>query len=381
VLILDACRDNPLARNLARSMGTRAAAIGKGLAAQESGAGTLISYSTQPGNVALDGTGRNSPFATALLKHLPGEGRGLTATLINVRNDVMAATAKRQVPWEHSALTNELVLAKAAETGEGNKRQAQAKDNSQEKTDTGKIEQERDAGQKTAAVPQDASPPPNVIFRDGFDGDALGAQWTVRNEDKSGYVVENGAMLLVTSRNAGYSDPPTVLSAPNALHLSGVALTGDWDFAVQFKPDFSRVGAALVQIGLVDGKTIPIRANFDLETCSEGHKLRLVLVTGGAQETTTEVELATSCSSDRALTKEDFGKLILNLAKVGATMVLHKRGRDYYVTMTGPMGGKTRTQPVTLLRASGVPAVGVRHDSNFGQTIVSLDEVTIMKAQ
>ena len=119
VLFLDACRDNPLTRNLARSMGTRSGAIGKGLAAQESGAGTIISYSTQPGNVALDGTGgRNSPYAGALVKRLPAEGRDLSAVLVNVRNDVMSATAKRQVPWEHSALTNELILAgKAAERG------------------------------------------------------------------------------------------------------------------------------------------------------------------------------------------------------------------------------------------------------------------------
>src|SRR5882757_716525 len=54
VVFLDACRDNPLARNLARSMGTRSASIGRGLAPVESGVGTLISFSTQPGNVALD---------------------------------------------------------------------------------------------------------------------------------------------------------------------------------------------------------------------------------------------------------------------------------------------------------------------------------------
>jgi uncharacterized caspase-like protein len=68
VLFLDACRDNPLARNLARAMGTRSADIGRGLAAVESGVGTLISFSTQPGNVALDGAGRNSPFAGALIR-------------------------------------------------------------------------------------------------------------------------------------------------------------------------------------------------------------------------------------------------------------------------------------------------------------------------
>jgi Caspase domain len=105
ILIMDACRDNPLARNLARALGTRSSQIGRGLAAVESGEGSLISFSTQPGNVALDGTGRNSPFAAALLKHISSPGDDLSAILINVRNDVMKETARRQVPWEHSALT------------------------------------------------------------------------------------------------------------------------------------------------------------------------------------------------------------------------------------------------------------------------------------
>jgi hypothetical protein len=71
----------------------------------ESGEGTLISFSTQPGNVALDGEGRNSPFTHALLQHLAAPGDDISAILINVRNDVMQATERRQVPWEHSAMT------------------------------------------------------------------------------------------------------------------------------------------------------------------------------------------------------------------------------------------------------------------------------------
>ena len=51
------------------------------------------------------GAGRNSPFATAMLKHIVAPGDDLPTILINVRNDVMAATERRQVPWEHSALT------------------------------------------------------------------------------------------------------------------------------------------------------------------------------------------------------------------------------------------------------------------------------------
>ena len=105
ILFLDACRNNPLARNLARALGTRSAEIGRGLAPVESGSGTLISFSTQPGNVALDGAGRNSPFAGSLAKHISESNEDLSALLIGVRNDVIRETQRRQVPWEHSALT------------------------------------------------------------------------------------------------------------------------------------------------------------------------------------------------------------------------------------------------------------------------------------
>ena len=105
VLFLDACRNNPLARSLARAMGTRSTEIGRGLAAVESGVDTLISFSTQPGNVALDGSGRNSPFAGALVRHIANSSDSLSDLLIAVRNDVRKETENKQVPWEHSSLT------------------------------------------------------------------------------------------------------------------------------------------------------------------------------------------------------------------------------------------------------------------------------------
>lgn len=120
IVFLDACRDNPFRGNLARSMGTRSASIGKGLAQVETGVGTFISYSTQPGNVALDGKGRNSPFTAALAKHVREPGRNLTSTMIEVRKDVLAATDGKQVPWDHSALTDEFYFqTTAAKAGEG----------------------------------------------------------------------------------------------------------------------------------------------------------------------------------------------------------------------------------------------------------------------
>ncbi len=117
IVLLDACRDNPLARNLARGMGTRSVQIGQGLAEVKAGVGTLIGFSTQPGNVALDGDGHNSPYAAALVKHMETPGKDVSAVLVAVRNDVLHATDGKQVPWEHTSLTGEVYFRPGSAPG------------------------------------------------------------------------------------------------------------------------------------------------------------------------------------------------------------------------------------------------------------------------
>ncbi len=119
ILFLDACRNNPLARNLARALGTRGSTIGVGLAAAESGVGTLISFSTQPGNVAQDGKGRNSPFTGPLVKRIAAPGQDILTVLTEVRNEVLAATAEKQVPWENHALRSRFYFNPSAEPPPG----------------------------------------------------------------------------------------------------------------------------------------------------------------------------------------------------------------------------------------------------------------------
>jgi tetratricopeptide (TPR) repeat protein len=112
LIFLDACRDNPFVRSLARSMGTRSASVGRGLAAIEGGIGTMIAYSTQPDNVAFDGEGRNSPFTTALLNHIGDRGIEIGMIMRRVRAQVIVATNQKQVPWDHSSLIGEIYLAR-----------------------------------------------------------------------------------------------------------------------------------------------------------------------------------------------------------------------------------------------------------------------------
>ncbi len=99
VVILDACRDNPLAEELARSVkGTRSAGIATGLSEinTSSAAGTLIAFATDPGKTALDGKqGENSPFTTALLKHMETPGISISSVMDHVREDVSGGRPAR----------------------------------------------------------------------------------------------------------------------------------------------------------------------------------------------------------------------------------------------------------------------------------------------
>jgi len=109
IALLDACRDNPLARRFERSAGAkRSAFIGRGLAAPATGSGEiLIGFATAPGEVALDGTGTNSPFTTALLKHIDAKGLDVELMLKRVKRDVFEMTDREQEPWHNSALRQE----------------------------------------------------------------------------------------------------------------------------------------------------------------------------------------------------------------------------------------------------------------------------------
>ena len=117
LIFLDACRNNPLAdviqsqvaagRSMKIDKKAQVESVGQGLAEMQASVGTLIAYATQPGNVAEDGTGMNSPFTTGILKHIHEPGTEIREILTSVRVSVLAETNQRQIPWDHSSLTGE----------------------------------------------------------------------------------------------------------------------------------------------------------------------------------------------------------------------------------------------------------------------------------
>ncbi|MBB3902974.1 caspase family protein [Methylobacterium brachythecii] len=113
VVILDACRDNPFAKELARSLKTRSASVASGLSeiTVNSAAGTMIAFATDPGKTALDGSGsHNSPFTTALLKHMETPGVSISTVMDRVREDVWRSTGERQRPWVNTSIIGEFYL-------------------------------------------------------------------------------------------------------------------------------------------------------------------------------------------------------------------------------------------------------------------------------
>ncbi|MGI9493379.1 MAG: caspase family protein [Geminicoccaceae bacterium] len=105
LVVLDACRDNPLTRSLKGSSGTRNVSISEGLASIKRASGTFIAYATAPGEVAYDGHGtQNSPFTRALADWIEKPDLEIALMFRRVREQVVAATNGKQVPWVEEAI-------------------------------------------------------------------------------------------------------------------------------------------------------------------------------------------------------------------------------------------------------------------------------------
>jgi uncharacterized caspase-like protein len=106
LVIVDACRNNPFADRMKRTVGSRA--VTRGLARIEPAtSNTLVAFAAKAGSTALDGNGTNSPYATALVKHIATPGLDLRRAFGFVRDDVMRVTGNKQEPYLYGSLGGE----------------------------------------------------------------------------------------------------------------------------------------------------------------------------------------------------------------------------------------------------------------------------------
>ena len=115
LVILDACRDNPFTKKMKRTLASRAVVRGL-IGVEASRPNTFIAFAAKEGSTAADGTGANSPFTTALLKHLTQPGLDIRKAFGFVRDDVMSATGDQQEPYTTNSLGgNDVALVPAPE--------------------------------------------------------------------------------------------------------------------------------------------------------------------------------------------------------------------------------------------------------------------------
>jgi len=106
IVLLDACRDNPLPQER-----TRGGAKG-GLAEMRQPKGSIIGFATSPNDTAQDGgTGRNGIYTKHLIEALKTPGLTVEGMLKKVRDGVWDETDGRQVPWENSSLRGDFCFA------------------------------------------------------------------------------------------------------------------------------------------------------------------------------------------------------------------------------------------------------------------------------
>jgi tetratricopeptide (TPR) repeat protein len=105
LVIIDACRDNPFVPQMRRTFAARS--IGRGLARIEPEGGTVVVYSAKEGQVAIDGSGRNSPFLLALLDQIKKPNIEINKLFRLVRDEVLTKTNHRQEPFVYGSLPAE----------------------------------------------------------------------------------------------------------------------------------------------------------------------------------------------------------------------------------------------------------------------------------
>jgi tetratricopeptide (TPR) repeat protein len=112
MMVLDACRNNPLSRSIKLKLAkvaSRAVDNRSGLADMKA-EGVLIAFATQPNEVAADGEGADSPFTLALLKHLETPNIEIDTMFKRVRTTVSEMTDGGQLPQTVNSSTGEFYL-------------------------------------------------------------------------------------------------------------------------------------------------------------------------------------------------------------------------------------------------------------------------------
>lgn len=344
LVILDSCRNNPFKR------GYRAQV--RGLAPMHAPPSTLIGYSTQPGNVAYDGTNGYSPYAIALHRAIRLPGQTIEQAFKQARAEVNEVTGGKQVPWEESSLFVDFYFFKESSETEIAPPVWNREAFSAEATVWKDIRRSRDPAsfrsylkkhpkgtfallaedrlayltQLAAAKPEPANTAkePGVYFFDDFDGDELSKHWDVMNPDPEAYIVENGKLTVLLSN----TQQPTMENVPNIFRLLKPIPKGNWTMTVRLEI-VPQTMSEWLQIGPMQRDGKGLTSTVQMHTTNYGRETRIYVRSDKRTRRRSEfshelLKLYVNDARNIKARSKSFGDYIK-----GIHLRLEKRGRRY----------------------------------------------------
>ena len=220
-------------------------------------------------------------------------------------------------------------------------------------------------------------PEPELWFEDNFDGEMLGDDWEVKNPDPNNYIVEDGVLMALHSKQIGLNNP----DLPNVFQLSKGLPKGNWVATIKFDVDFQSAQERIF-FGLYEDE---LNYLVNVMSTAQGS-----CYSGGSYHT--HLYLTASKATDGAVTnnKQEVWKVARcdggsynELMAKGQPFLLRmtKKGRAYTaaIKMEGDEEPKWVELPsLKALRAKGNLAIGMYQDqSGNGETTLSVDWIKI----
>ncbi|MEX2201768.1 MAG: VWA domain-containing protein [Dongiaceae bacterium] len=237
------------------------------------------------------------------------------------------------------------------------------------------------AQQAAVALPEpEPEPEPEPTFSeyflDPFDGPELSDMWQVGNPNPDNFIVEDGAMLAISSSTGSLVDE----NVQNLIALKGTELPdGDWVASARLSMAM-QTAVETFYFGVHDGPDSMIMVQL-LTSGDHYYGWRLVLrieKVGGTEATTFDAELAklgcNSCPEDRMF--RNFAATVPQPIEIR----LIKEGRSFYAMakLAGDDSPWVSTDKVTTLRVAGSLAFATTQYANTtGETYVEVDEIKI----
>lgn len=236
------------------------------------------------------------------------------------------------------------------------------------------------------AAPVQASQPVRTsFFEDDFDGTDLSDAWQVAGANPDAFIVEDGQLMMVSSKvNLFDTDP-----AENIVTLAGDLPSGDWDMIADVKGEL-KTGADGIQFGLYKDNANFLTAYLWNQGTGTGDDcgrlvLRLSKVAGGEA---TQFDASIAGTEKCGYGIGNHAEALRSFAEDGARITFSKRGRDYSASIVLPgvlVDGapvEAATETLTSLRVPGKPSLIVgKYRQADGEILTFFDKVEIVSVE